>query len=35
MKFAKEIEDQGYGLVTFFEVPGGFEMQLYQPKYSK
>ncbi len=28
-------EDHGYGLVTHFRVPGGFEVQLYQPKYSK
>lgn len=30
-----EIEDQGYGLVTHFKVPGGFELQLYQPLYPK
>ena len=35
VEFTKGIEDQGYGLVTFFKVPGGFEVQLYQPKYSK
>ena len=29
------VEDHGYGLVTFFKVPGGFEIQLYQPKYAK
>jgi catechol 2,3-dioxygenase-like lactoylglutathione lyase family enzyme len=31
--FRGEIEDHGYGLVTFFEAPGDFYIQLYQPKY--
>jgi catechol 2,3-dioxygenase-like lactoylglutathione lyase family enzyme len=35
VEFTKGIEDHGYGLVTFFKVPGGFDVQLYQPKYSK
>ena len=35
VEFTKPVEDHGYGLVTFFKVPGGFEMQLYQPKYGK
>ena len=35
VEFTQEIQDHGYGLVTFFKVPGGFEIQLYQPKYSK
>lgn len=35
VEFTKPIEDHGYGLVTFFKVPGDFEIQLYQPKYSK
>jgi catechol 2,3-dioxygenase-like lactoylglutathione lyase family enzyme len=29
------VEDRGYGLVTFFKVPGDFAVQLYQPRYSK
>jgi catechol 2,3-dioxygenase-like lactoylglutathione lyase family enzyme len=33
VKFITEIEDHGYGYVTRFEVPGGFDLQLYQPKY--
>lgn len=33
VKFVDEISDQGYGLVTHFEVPGGFTVQLYQPRY--
>jgi catechol 2,3-dioxygenase-like lactoylglutathione lyase family enzyme len=35
VEFTKPVEDHGYGLVTFFKVPGGFELQLYQPKYAK
>ena len=35
VEFTGEIEDRGYGLVTHFKVPGGFELQLYQPRYSK
>lgn len=33
--FTQPIEDHGYGLVTFFEVPGSFSVQLYQPHYRK
>lgn len=33
VEFKGEIEDLGYGLVTFMKVPGDFYMQLYQPKY--
>jgi hypothetical protein len=33
--FTSPIENHGYGLVTHFEVPGGFELQLYQPLYEK
>ena len=35
VEFTKPVEDHGYGLVTFFKVPGDFELQLYQPKYEK
>jgi catechol 2,3-dioxygenase-like lactoylglutathione lyase family enzyme len=35
VEFTQGVEDHGYGLVTFFKVPGGFSVQLYQPKYSK
>ena len=35
VQFVDEIEDHGYGLVTHFSVPGGFTIQLYQPKYPK
>jgi hypothetical protein len=35
VEFTQAIEDHGYGLVTFFKVPGEFVIQLYQPKYAK
>lgn len=33
--FTQEVQDHGYGLVTYFSVPGGFKVQLYQPRHSK
>ena len=35
VEFTQGIEDHGYGLVTYFNVPGSFKIQLYQPRYSK
>ena len=35
VEFAQDVEDHGYGLVTYFKVPGDFTVQLYQPKYAK
>lgn len=35
VEFTQEIEDHGYGFVTFFKAPGDFTIQLYQPKYWK
>ena len=35
VEFTQKAEDHGFGLVTFFNVPGGFKVQLYQPKYQK
>ncbi|HEV8128760.1 MAG TPA: VOC family protein [Candidatus Eisenbacteria bacterium] len=35
VEFTSEIKDVGYGLATRFKVPGGFELELYQPRYSK
>lgn len=35
VEFTGEIQDMGYGLVTHFNAPGGFELQLYQPLYPK
>ncbi len=28
-------QDHGYGWVTYFTMPGGVEVQLYEPKYAK
>ena len=33
--FKGEIEDHGYGFVTYFQMPGDIWVQLYQPKYGK
>ena len=33
--FSHPVENHGYGLVTHFRVPGGFELQLYQLLYGK
>jgi predicted enzyme related to lactoylglutathione lyase len=35
VEFTQAVEDHGYGLVTFFKVPGAFTVQLYQPRYTK
>jgi predicted enzyme related to lactoylglutathione lyase len=35
VEFTAPVADHGYGLVTHFKVPGGFAIQLYQPKYAK
>lgn len=35
VEFTQAIEDHGYGLVTYFQVPGGFKVQLYEPRYKK
>jgi catechol 2,3-dioxygenase-like lactoylglutathione lyase family enzyme len=35
VEFTQEPEDHGYGMVTYFTVPGGFKVQLYQPHYRK
>ena len=35
VEFTQEVEDHGYGLVTYFKVPGDFNVQLYQPRYAK
>jgi catechol 2,3-dioxygenase-like lactoylglutathione lyase family enzyme len=35
VEFTDEIADHGYGLVTHFKMPGGMEVQLYQPHYVK
>ncbi len=33
VEFTGPVEDRGYGLVTFFKMPGNAEVQLYQPRY--
>jgi catechol 2,3-dioxygenase-like lactoylglutathione lyase family enzyme len=35
VQFAHDVEDHGYGLVTHFWMPGGFCVQLYEPRYRK
>jgi catechol 2,3-dioxygenase-like lactoylglutathione lyase family enzyme len=35
VEFVHGVEDHGYGLVTHFRVPGGFQVQLYEPRYTK
>ncbi len=35
VEFTEPVADHGYGLVTHFKVPGGFAVQLYQPRYTK
>ncbi len=35
VEFTQAVEDHGYGLVTYLQVPGAFKVQLYQPRYKK
>ena len=35
VEFTDEITDVGYGLRIHFRMPGGVEVQLYQPRYRK
>lgn len=35
IEFLGEITNQGFGLVTRFQMPGGCQAQLYQPLYTK
>ena len=35
VEFQQEPADHGYGYVTYFEMPGGIDVQLYEPKYVK
>jgi predicted enzyme related to lactoylglutathione lyase len=34
VEFTQEPQDQGYGLITYFKVPGDYVIQLYEPKYA-
>ena len=33
--FTAPVADHGYGLVTYFQAPGGIKVQLYEPRYVK
>jgi hypothetical protein len=35
VEFTKDVEDHGYGLVTYFTAPAGITVQLYEPRYVK
>jgi len=35
VSFTAEVADHGYGWVTYFDIPGGIHVQLYEPKYQK
>jgi len=35
VEFTDEVQDAGYGLVTHFRMPGDFEVELYEPRYTK
>ncbi|MFQ5919005.1 MAG: VOC family protein [Thermoplasmata archaeon] len=35
VEFDREFEDHGFGFVTYFTMPGGVRVQLYEPKYKK
>lgn len=35
VEVAQDVVDQGWGLVAKLKVPGGFDVQLFQPKYGK
>ena len=35
VEFTDPVADHGYGLVTFFKMPGDLKVQLYQPRYTK
>lgn len=35
VEFTDEITDVGYGLATHFKMPGNFEVQLYQSRYTR
>jgi hypothetical protein len=33
VKFARQVRDEGWGLVTSIKIPGGGELGLYQPRH--
>jgi predicted enzyme related to lactoylglutathione lyase len=34
IEMTREPEDQGFGIVTMIEMPGGLEIQLYEPRHA-
>ena len=35
VEFLMDVEDHGYGFVTYFAMPGDLKVQLYEPRYDK
>ena len=35
VEFTRPVVDAGFGLITSFRMPGGVEVDLYQPRYTK
>ena len=35
VEFSDRVNDKGYGLAIHFKMPGDFEVELYQPRYTK
>ena len=35
VEFVQDVEKLGYGLVTYFEAPGGLKVQLYEPRHTQ
>lgn len=35
VEFTEGVADRGFGLVTYFKMPGDLRVQLYQPHYQK
>jgi hypothetical protein len=35
VEFKDAVSDRGYGLAIHFAMPGGVEVELYQPRYEK
>ncbi len=35
VEFTSGVSDEGWGLLTHFRMPGGVEVELYEPKYQK
>ena len=35
VEFLQDVEDHGYGLVTYLAAPGGLKIQLYEPRHAQ